>query len=81
MERNLESATIRWTTAPEKYDYNITVWHSEPTELKWHGQAIRKVWLDPERAEGQCMRYGSGLHPVWDDPFEAWQDRDREVRG
>jgi len=66
--RELRAATWRvcWTTAPADYDTNDV----EPLETSadtWHGKTLRKVAIDPEGYVYQTSRYGSGLHPVWDE--------------
>jgi hypothetical protein len=61
---------VAWTTAPEDYD----TYGTETIEVcgPYHGKTLRKVLVDPRRATYQFDRYGSGLHPTWDeDPRET----------
>lgn len=56
-----------FTTAPSDYDYGFT------TEIEanagrdaYSGKTYRRVEIDSNRSDGQCMRYGSGMHAVVD---------------
>lgn len=65
---------IRWTTAPADYDQFGTGTIEDCGEYR--GKKLRSVLLDPNYADYQIGRYGSGLHGTWEeDPRE--QDRRR----
>lgn len=67
-ERRLAAGwRIVWTTAPEDYDW--TGMGTETVERcgEWHGKPLRRVIMDPHHASSQIDRYGSGLHPAWDE--------------
>lgn len=56
-----------YTTAPSDYDYG---WTAEIEAIAgvdtYSGKIYRRVEIDAARSDGQCMRYGSGLHAVVD---------------
>lgn len=56
---------IRWTTANEDYD----TFGTETVEAcgDYHGKPLRRVIMDPHHATYQADRYGSGLHPTWEE--------------
>lgn len=75
---------VMWTTAPTDYDWFGT----ETLEIvpeQWRGRTLRKVVADPNYANGQADRYGSGCHMVSDeDPrvadARATERRERDDR-
>ena len=65
--RELRAKTWRvcWTTAPDDYDNGGT--ETLETCGAWHNRTLRKVAIEPESYVYQTARYGSGLHPAWDE--------------
>ncbi len=65
--RELRAKTWRicWTTAPDDYDTGGT--ETLETCGAWHNRTLRKVAIEPEHYVYQTARYGSGLHPAWDE--------------
>ena len=61
---------VMWTTAPADYDQFGTT--TIETCGEWRGKQLRRVLANPQHASYQADRYGSGLHPCFDDdPREA----------
>lgn len=68
MPRTNGNGTVTmFTTAPSDYDYG---WTHEIEAIagtdSYSGKVYRRVEIDSKRSDGQCMRYGSGLHAVVD---------------
>ena len=60
---------VYWTTAPSDYDG----FGSETIEAcgDYHGKGLRRVMIDPTYVLWQTGRYGSGLHPAWEEDPRA----------
>ena len=65
--RELLIATWRvvWTTAPEAYDGFGTQTLEECGTI--YGKPLRRVVIEPSNYVYQTSRYGSGLHPSWEE--------------
>ena len=65
---------IRYTTAPVAYDYPTTVLASEPLPYQTRlGHQWRRVTLTATGAKYQMGRYGSGLHPSFNEDQWQWE--------
>ena len=67
---------VRWTTAGEDYDQFGTEALEQCGEH--YGKPLRRVLIDPERADYQIGRYGSGLHGCWEEDPREEERRWRE---
>jgi hypothetical protein len=60
-----EGWRVAWTTAQQDYDTSETE-HVEDCG-DWHGKKLRRVIIHPRNWVYQTSRYGSGLHPAWEE--------------
>ena len=77
-EYRLANWRVVWTTAPEDYDWSAWTETIETIAESWHGKTLRRVAIEPGNFASQTARYGSGIHPTWEEDPRVTEQRSKD---